>query len=301
MPNSAIKQIHHIPALRKRKKETHKGSYGKLLVIACSKGMTGCGFLSVKSAYRVGCGLIKLALPESQYPILASKLTSNTFLPLPENKSGSINKVAFKEIKKEVEENSYDAIAMGPGLGQNDDVRDCVFKVLEEIDTPKVVDADALNVIASDTWKLQDIRNQVIITPHPGEMFRLISGLKKSALVAKNVAEILEKRKEIAVSFARLFKNLVLVLKGYQTIVTDGDKLYINKTGGPSLAKGGTGDVLTGMIAGFLAQGYTSFESALLGVYYHGLAGDLATKKLGEHSVLASDLLNFIPQAMNII
>lgn len=275
--------------MKKRKQDSHKGDYGHLFVIAGSLGMTGAAYLCCEAALLSGAGLITLAIPKSLNSIMERKLTEAMTLPLPETKEGSLSKAAYGRIK--AFSKKCDCIVMGPGLSQNRQTQGLIRSLISGIKMPMVIDADGLNALAGHLCILRNTqyaRRDTIITPHPGEMARLT----KSRLSFIN-----NNKKDVAKKFATEY-NVTTVLKGHRTIVaTPHKRLYINSSGNPGMASAGCGDVLTGIIGAFLACGMEPFKAARLGVYIHGLSGDIAAKHKGEVSLRAADLLEFLPQA----
>ena len=272
--------------LRKRKRSAHKGDFGHLFVLAGSLGYTGAATLCSQAALLSGSGLVTLGIPKSLNPIVAKKLTEMITLPLPETGQHSFSLKALAPILKKME--SVNALALGPGLSQNPETIRLVHRLLPRIEAPTVLDADGLNAIAKDPSVLKKTKAPILITPHPGQMGRLIR--QTGRFVQKH-------REKVAKDFAVRY-NIITVLKGYRTVVASPKgKLYVNRTGNPGMATAGCGDVLTGIIGSFLGQGMNPFEAACRGVYVHGLAGDLAAKEKGEVSLIASDLLKFLPQA----
>ncbi|MFH2137572.1 MAG: NAD(P)H-hydrate dehydratase [Candidatus Omnitrophota bacterium] len=274
----------------KRKKDAHKGDFGHLFVLAGSRGLTGAACLCTQAALLSGAGLVTLGIPESLNPIVAKKLTEAMTKPLPETKAGSLGLKAFTQMK--ILFNKVDALAIGPGLSQNPQTQKLVRKIVREIDLPMVIDADGLNALAGHTEILKKRTSATVITPHPGEMGRLLG--VSSQRIQKN-------RRKLAKSFSCRY-NMITVLKGQGTIIASPDaRIAVNTTGNPGMAKAGTGDVLTGIIAAFLAQGQDSFEAVRLAVYIHGLAGDIAVKEKGQISLLATDIIDKLPQAFKQI
>lgn len=272
---------------KKRKRQTHKGDYGRLLIIAGSVGMTGAAFLASEAALRSGCGLVTLGLPESLNTIAEKKLTEVITKPLPETKEKTLSKKALSEIIALLK--NKDAAVIGPGLSQHKQTKALVLSLLPKLDTPAVLDADALNSLAGKVSVVKKANAPLIMTPHPGEMARLINTKTK---------DIQKNRKTVALDFAKKY-NVTLVLKGHNTVVANPKhKIYVNKTGNPGMATAGSGDVLCGIIGSFLAQGAIPYEAAKQGVYLHGLAGDLAAKKVGEVSLIAGDILAKVPEAI---
>ncbi|MGB9678798.1 MAG: NAD(P)H-hydrate dehydratase [Thermoanaerobacteraceae bacterium] len=272
--------------LEKRYGNTHKGDYGKALIIAGSKNMTGAAYMCSKSAIKTGCGIVKLAVPETIHKVLQHNLYEAIIYGI-EDESGMFTYKALDYLINLTEE--ADAVAIGPGIGRSLEVSEFVIDYLNNVNKPIVVDADALFAISG---KLGMIKNHnLIFTPHYAEMARLI-GL--------NISEIKKDIFNIVKRFCYDYKN-TLVLKGARTVIgTKDGSIYINKTGNPGMATGGSGDVLTGMIVSFLAQGFDIPDAAVYGVYYHGKSGNLASGKFGEYGMSATDIINFIPEALYI-
>jgi NAD(P)H-hydrate epimerase len=276
--------------LPKRKANTNKGDYGHILVIAGAPGFTGAAALCSQAALLCGSGLVTLGIAKGLNIVLARKLTEVMTKPLPETADGTLATGAFVPIMEF--SRKTDCVAIGPGLSRNVSTEALVKKLLISLERPVVLDADGINAIEGDLGILKHAKAFVTITPHPGEMSR-ITGIRTE--------EISRNKEKVAKSFANKY-NVVCVLKGHRTIVARPDgKVFVNTTGNPGMAKGGTGDVLTGMIASFIGQGIMPFEAATLGVYLHGLAGDLAANEKGEVSMLASDLLDKIPEAVKAL
>ncbi|MBI3009327.1 MAG: NAD(P)H-hydrate dehydratase [Candidatus Omnitrophica bacterium] len=273
--------------LPKRKPDTHKGDYGHVLVLAGSPGLTGAAYLCSQGALVSGSGLVTLGIPRSLNSIMAVKLTEVMTKLLPETESGTLSLKAYDEILDFIDK--VDVVAIGPGLSTHKETVRLVRKLITSISKPIVIDADGLNALAGSAGLLKKAIGPVVITPHPGEMARLV-GISTS--------EIQKDRKAIALKSAKEY-NLTVVLKGYHSVVANqSGKMYINTTGNPGMATGGTGDILTGMIASFIGQGISAFDAARLGVYLHGLAGDLAAKYVGEVSLTAGDILRCLPKAI---
>ena len=278
-----------IEILRNRSRAAHKGDFGHLLVVAGSPGLTGAAGLAALSSLKAGCGLVTLATGKSSYSILASKFTEVMFRPLLE-KGGALSAENFSLIKSFSEK--ADGCLIGPGLGRKDATERLVAKLLTGIKKPIILDADGLNAISGKTGILKKAKAPVIVTPHPGEMFRL---------TGKTVPEIQRDRKKSALEFSREY-NVITVLKGYQTVVASPDgKIYINFTGNAGLATAGSGDVLAGIVGGLMVQGLPVFSAATLGVYLHGLAGDFAARDKGEASMVATDVMEKIPEAITFL
>ncbi|MEO0075459.1 MAG: NAD(P)H-hydrate dehydratase, partial [candidate division WOR-3 bacterium] len=275
-----------------RKPNSHKGNFGSVLVVAGGDGYSGAACLTSVGALVSGAGIVRLAYPENIKPAVEKKLTEVIKISLPSTQDGSIALSALHKIKSLVFNSTV--FAIGPGLTTNQETKTLTQQLIPSIRLPMVIDADGLNNITTDLLlkipRLQ--RTKIIITPHPGEFERLF-GIKTS-IVNQNRIEICRK-------YAQNF-SLHIVLKGTPTVIgTPTGNIYINPTGNSGLAKGGSGDVLTGMIAGFLAQGVKPEIAACLGVYLHGLSADIAVKKKTEYSLLATDLIKTLPQAISEI
>ena len=283
-----------LPKLNPRKRNSHKGSYGRVLVLAGSPGLTGAAYLCSKAALRSGSGIVTLGVPESLNSVMESKLTCVMTHPLPETKASTLSNKGKKKIMKLCE--SHDVVALGPGLSQQPETRELILWLIQNIDRNMVIDADGLNALSENVNVLQKIKRHAVLTPHPGEMSRLASlGLAKDVQKDR-----LNTASQFVQSIQKKLNNegkLTLVLKGDKTIVANSRKVYVNRTGNPGMATAGTGDVLTGIIASLIGQGYDVFDASQLGVYIHGLAGDIAAKKKGEHSMIASDIIEYLPDA----
>lgn len=270
--------------LLRRKLNAHKGDFGHVLIIAGSRAFSGAAVLCAESALRSGAGLVTLGIPKGiNSAVIKIKPKEVITLPFPETKAGNLGSGAEKKVIDFVK--NVDILVVGPGLGQEPVTQNLVRKLAAKINKPLIIDADGLNALGG---KLNLLRDR-ISTPHLGEMARLL-GVKAEIIKAN--------RKQIAQKFAKDFKT-VLVLKGHETIVADyKGNLYINKTGNPGMATAGSGDVLTGIIAAFLGQGLSAFEAAKYAAYLHGLAGDLAAKDKTQISLIASDIIAKIPEAI---
>ena len=276
--------------LKKRPKNSHKGDFGHIFILAGSRGMTGAAALCSNAAMRSGAGLVTLGIPVSLNSIMSRKLTEVMTVSLPETDKITLSLKAEREILKKTK--ASDAVVLGPGLSQHPDTQKLINKLILKINKPMILDADALNAISKKPGRFKKIKMAYIITPHPGEMARLVN---KSREYIKN------NRLNVAKKFSRDY-NAVVVLKGADTIVAAPDMdYYINNTGNPGMATAGSGDVLAGIIAGFLGQGLKAFDASVLGVYVHGLAGDFAAKDKGETGLIAGDILENIPYAIKIV
>lgn len=274
----------------KRKPDANKKDFGHIFVIAGSSGYTGAAYLTSQAALLSGSGLVTLAVGKSIYPIMAAKLTEVIVRPFFETRDLSLSLMAEKELLNFCQ--NCDCIAMGPGISQNKETQNLVRNIICKAEKPIVLDADGLNAIAAHPEILKKAAAPLVLTPHPGEMSRL---------TGEETESIQNNRKDIALSFAHQY-NIVLVLKGSQTVVAKPDgEYYINKTGNAGMATGGTGDCLTGMIASFIGQGLEPFNAAIAGVYFHGLAGDIVAKEKGVLSLIATDLLNKLPEVLRML
>ncbi|MBR5155862.1 MAG: NAD(P)H-hydrate dehydratase [Clostridia bacterium] len=275
--------------LPKREKNSNKGDFGRVLVIAGSCGMTGAAVLSAYSALRTGSGLVTLATADSERSIAAGFHPEiMTYGLCCEN--GIIKACALRDILKLSRDK--DAVVFGPGIGQSNELIVVLEELMKNYTGKLLVDADGLNILAKRLEMLSEKTCKIVLTPHPGEMSRL-TGL--------SVDEIQKNRKAVAWDFAKRY-GVCLVLKGYETVVAEKDReVYINQTGNPGMATAGTGDVLSGVIASLMGQGLECFDASRLGVYIHGLAGDLAKNCFGEYGMVASDVMSKIPEVIRYI
>ncbi len=277
-------------ALPLRPDNAHKGTMGTLLNVCGCYGMAGAGMLAAKAALRTGAGLVKWALPQSIYPVAASQIWECVYLPMAQTEAGALSAENISLILSAAEKST--ALLMGCGLSVCADTRQIVTTLLKECSKPLVLDADALNCIADRPEVLKTAATVPVITPHPAEMGRL---------TGKSAAQINSDRQNTALSFAAEY-GAVTVLKGAKTVVASPDgRVLTNPTGNSGMATGGSGDVLAGMVASLTAQGTEAFEAAAAAVYLHGLAGDLAAERFGKASMLPTDLIEFIPQAIKSI
>ncbi len=277
-----------LPRLPARLAESHKGDYGRGLLVGGSQGMAGAMALAGQAALRAGVGLLKLAVPDVCQATVAGFEPSYMTVGLASDAEGRIAAAAREMVIEQARQAT--AIGIGPGLGQSDALDELVVWMYRILPTPMVVDADALNALARHPDVLGKAGGPRILTPHPGEFVRL-TGLP---------AESLETRRAQAFELAARCK-VVVVLKGHQTLVSDGKKTVTNPTGNPGMATGGAGDVLTGLLTALVCQGMSPWEAGQLGVYVHGLAGDLAAEQLGQVSLIASDLIGYLPAAFQAL
>jgi hydroxyethylthiazole kinase-like uncharacterized protein yjeF len=263
-----------VKKLTQRQAATHKGDYGRVLIVAGSRGMLGAGVLATRAALRTGAGLVYWAVPDDLVNF------ANTITP-------EVIVLSLNELDKL----KPDVIAIGPGIDQVQDIDKLIHQFVIR-NSKFVIDATALQVLPKHPDLLKPLAGRVIITPHPGEMARLL-GLTVDAVQADREGVA----RQAAVKF-----GAIVVLKGHRTVIAEPNgKVMINKTGNPGMATAGSGDVLTGMIAGLAGQGFTAWEAAVTGCHLHGLAGDLAVKKVGVHSLIASDIIWSIPSAIQKI
>lgn len=254
--------------------------------------MAGAAALCGLAAMRSGSGLVTLGIPKSLNAVVQKKISPGIMTwPLAETRDHTLAPSAYAAIKKRM--GAFSIIALGPGLSQNKSTQQFILKIIGQTPKPLVIDADGLNALAGHLEILKRSPSSIkILTPHPGEMARLTGRPK---------IEIEKSRRQAARNFARQY-GCTLLLKGPQTVVAHADgRVYVNTTGNPGMATAGSGDVLTGMIAAFVAQGLNGFEAAKWGAYIHGLAGDLAAKKRGRVSLIATDIIEQIPKAFGIL
>lgn len=262
--------------IKKRNKDIHKGNCGKILIIAGSKGMTGAAVLCARAALRSGAGLVRVSIPEELFPIIQIGVPEATCIA----RERSLNELM-----------QYDAVAIGPGLGDDEQDGLLVKRILELYDKPIVIDADGLNLLSSDLALMKNSKAKIIITPHPGEAARLLK---------VKVSDINKDRLRSATELATA-TGAVTVLKGAGSVVATPEEItYINTTGNPGMATGGSGDVLTGLITALLGQGLDRVAAATAGVYLHGLAGDLKANQIGEYGLIASDIAEMLAVAIKV-
>ena len=261
-----------------RKADTHKGDYGKVLLLCGSVGYTGAAALAAMGALRSGAGLVYLGVPESIYAIEAVKLNEAIVFPLPEE-DGKLSVKAIPEIRKYLQ--TVDAVLIGCGLGISTGTMGVLDAVLREFKGPVVVDADGITMLASNTELLKERKNITILTPHEGEFRRVGIAAEEERLAGAMLAA-----KEL---------GCVLLRKGHETIITDGKEYYINPTGNPGMAVGGSGDVLAGIIVSLLGQKIPPLESAACAAWLHGAAGDRCAQELGQYGMLPTDMLRQLP------
>lgn len=273
-------------AVFNRPDDSNKGTLGSLLCICGSYGMAGAAIMAGKAALRCGIGLLKIAVPKSIYPVCATNILESVYYPLEETSNGVISSKNTDFLLEMCEKSS--AVLIGCGLSVCDDTKNLVQSVITNCEKPLVIDADALNCICNKPEILKNLKAPAIITPHPGEMARLLHSTPKT---------VNSNRENTAIDFAKKF-GVVTVLKGAGTIIASPDgEVYINHTGNSGMATGGSGDVLSGIIGSLLAQGASPINAAAAGVFLHGTIGYLAAEKLGKISMLPTDMIDMIPTA----
>lgn len=261
--------------------DAHKGNFGKILLLCGSRGFTGAAYLAAMGALRSGAGLVFLGVPESIYAIEAVKLNEAIVFPLPDE-GETLSAEALPEIRKRLPQ--MDAVLLGPGLGQSEAVHEVVKTVLEQAECPAVLDADGITVMAAHKDILRGRTAPTVLTPHGGEFSRLGGNPKGD-------------RQSEAEAMAREL-GCILLLKGHRTVITDGKNTYINPTGNPGMAVGGSGDVLAGIITALLGQRIDPLEAAACGAWLHGEAGDVCARELGQYGMLPTDMLNVLPRLL---
>ena len=279
-----MEYLDHIAVLNElpdRPADSHKGDYGKILLICGSRGYTGAAALSAMGSLRIGAGLVYIAVPESIYQIEAIKLLEPIVLPLPDE-NGTISVLAKKQLLQLLE--GKNAVLIGPGLGCSQGVTAAVKLVLENYDGPVVLDADGINAVSQHKDLLRERTAPTILTPHEGEFARL-SDTACTDRIAK------------AREFAEEF-GCIMLLKGNRTVITDGESVFINTTGNPGMAVGGCGDVLAGMITGLLGQGLEPLKAAACAAWLHGAAGDICAQEIGQYGMLPSDMVQVLPRLL---
>jgi hydroxyethylthiazole kinase-like uncharacterized protein yjeF len=265
---------------------SNKGKNGHVLIVAGSRGMSGAAILSAAGALRAGAGLVTVATPSSQVPVVAASLPEVLTLPLPESVSGTLAAGAVAILQAYWAEHQIHVLALGPGLSQREEVPGVVQALLSSSPMPVVLDADGLNNVSPEQLPSH---GRLIVTPHPGEFSRLFAVEK---------GELQHERARLAQEAAQTY-HLVCVLKGHHTVISDGKTVFTNPTGNPAMAAGGMGDVLTGIIAGLVGQGIDLLKAASAGVYLHGLAADIAAES--DRGLLASEVAAALPSALRKI
>jgi NAD(P)H-hydrate epimerase len=274
----------------KRPATAHKGDFGRVFILAGSRGMTGAANLAGMGALRSGAGLVTVGVPDAVYLIIAKRDSELMIRPLPSTTQGTLSLKGLPEIKRFCA--TQHVLAIGPGLSQHTTTQQLVRKTLQATTLPLVIDADGLNALKGHLKVLNACRGRAVLTPHPGEFVRIFGGKLDGSDTL---------RKKRALDAARAH-GVVIILKGHHTVIAapEGD-CSMNTTGNPGMATAGSGDVLTGAIAALIGQGLNAFEAACFGVHVHGLAGDLAAQKIGQTGMTAGDLLRFLPAAFKAV
>ncbi len=280
LKNDEMKEL-----LPKRKSDAHKGECGRIFILGGSLGLTGAVCLSAMGALRSGAGLVTVGTADCQREIVACKLTEAMTVGFASS-SGCVG-FADREKIKEIAEKS-DVFVLGPGIGREGETKDLVLWLIQNVNTKIVLDADGLNAIVANIDVLKGRKGEIVLTPHQGEM---------SLLCGKTAEEIKNDREDTALCFAKEY-GVTVVLKGENTVITDGEKIFVNPTGNSGMATGGSGDVLSGVIGSLIGQGLSLLDGAVLGAYIHGRAGDLAKKDKGEMGLIASDIAENLPYAI---
>ncbi len=307
-----LEKAHLSSLIPERPKNSHKGDYGHVMVLAGSRGKTGAAFMCAKACLRAGAGLVTIGVPDSLMDIFQCRVTEEMTLPLPDSGGGNLSSKAADIVLKFLSEGRADILCIGPGIGVSEETRRLLREIVLSCRSPLVIDADGINALSKAGERGQGTKHvlgkahaPIILTPHPGEMARLLN--RQSAISNQRSAEkkqrikIEEDRINTALSFS-LDTGTYLVLKGVPTVITEpGGMAFLNPTGNPGMATGGTGDVLTGMISSFLAQGLNPLNASILGVYMHGMAGDIAASEKGEYSLIASDIIDSLPAAFKYL
>ena len=260
--------------------DAHKGDFGKLLLLCGSRGYTGAAYFAAMGALRSGAGLVFLGVPESIYAIEAVKLNEAIVFPLPDE-DGKLSAAAIPEILERLPQ--MDAVLLGPGLGQGESVFAVVQAVLEHAACPVVLDADGINLVAPHKDIVRGRTAPTILTPHAGEFARLGGATEDRKAAAEQMARDL---------------HCIMLLKGHNTVITDGTTTYINPTGNPGMAVGGSGDVLAGIITALLGQGINPLRAAACGAWLHGAAGDICAEEIGQYGMLPTDMVHVLPRLL---
>jgi ADP-dependent NAD(P)H-hydrate dehydratase / NAD(P)H-hydrate epimerase len=276
-----------LPYFSRRDKNTHKGTYGHLLILSGSLGKTGAAAMSGKAALKMGAGLVTVGTPKSCVPIVARSMDELMTEPLPETSEWTLSEKGCGKILSVLK--GMDAVMIGPGISTQESTARLIRKLLPDLQIPMILDADALNIIAQDIKLLNKLQAPAVLTPHPGEFARLIhSGTK----------EVVENKIKWVPEFARNY-GVYVVLKGYRTLISDPKgRMFINPTGNPGMATGGSGDVLSGMLGAMIIQEGSLCDAVIAGVYVHGLSGDIAADRFGEKALLAGDIISCLPEVM---
>ena len=275
--------------LKRRKIDSHKGNYGRVAVIGGSTGMIGAPYLASLSALRSGAGYSYTLIPKKLETIMSIKLTESIIRPIEDRDRGHFTMESLQDILMYIKD--MDSLAIGTGMGVDGDRTYLVKEIIRNAKVPMVLDADGINCLSDNPHILEGHEKPLIITPHPGELSKFLD---------ISIGKIQEKRVYYSEYVAKKY-NVIVVLKGHRTVVASPRLgIYINETGNAGMATAGSGDVLTGIISSFLAQGLDPFDAAKLGVHLHGMAGDLTRDQIGEYGMIASDMIQNIPKAINL-
>lgn len=267
-----------------RKSDSNKGDFGRALIVAGSYGMCGAAILAAKGCLGSGVGTLRVALPEPIYPIAASTVPESMFVPLKPSVSGGIDSSDVKAVADLAAQSA--AVLVGCGMQNTSDTRVIVSGLLEIEGIPLIIDADGINSVSDDIDLLRNSPAQVVLTPHPGEMSRLTK---------MSIADVQSNRRKIAAAFAAE-TGAVVLLKGKNTVIASpSGEVYINPTGNPGMATGGSGDLLAGILLSLICQGLSLFDASVCAAYIHGAAGDAAAARLSQHSMLPSDMIDELP------
>jgi NAD(P)H-hydrate epimerase len=308
LQTQTIEQSDAVMLLPERFDNSHKGDYGHVLLVAGSRGKTGAAMMAADACLRSGSGMITIGVPETLIDVFHARVTEEMVLPLKDRGDGSLSRDASLQILDFLNEKA-DVLAIGPGIGISEDTVRILSAIIRQSTAPMVIDADGLNSLSERVSVLSKAKAPVILTPHPGEMARLLLGQSESGSPkGKNEKAMRKIRKYIEADKIQIVRSFskktgaTLVLKGAPTLIAEPEgTVFINTTGNPGMATAGAGDVLTGMIAAFLGQGLNPVSAAVLGPYLHGLAGDSAALKMGMHSMIATDITAMLPEAFSAL
>jgi NAD(P)H-hydrate epimerase len=289
MDDRLMKKVQDVPILSKRPMDGHKGTFGKVLIVGGSVGFSGAAALMGRAALRSGSGLVRVAVPASIQPVVAAIEPCYTTIALRDDANGQMAPDAGVVLWRMLTDN--DVVAFGPGAGMGAGVKETLLSLVAVEGLKLVIDADGLNVLSQcggpGGW-LNHKKADAVLTPHPGEMKRLWKSVFREPMP--------EDRTDCATKFAET-TGTVVVLKGAGTVVTDGERVFVNDTGNPGMATAGSGDVLTGVIAALIGQRLSTFDAAVLGVHVHGVAGDAAAKSVGQVGMIATDIIDHLGHA----
>lgn len=278
------------PYFEQRPWDSHKGTFGHLFIVSGSLGKTGAAAMAGKAALKMGAGLVTVGTPKSCLPMIARSMAELMTEPLAETETGTISEEALDKIQELMQ--GKDALMLGPGISTQKSTTELVLQLIPKVKAPMVLDADALNILASKPELLKGIEYPLVLTPHPGEFARLLN---------INPKQVVEQKLELAPQFAQEY-GVYLVLKGYRTLTaTPEGNVYVNPTGNPGMATGGSGDVLSGMMASMIMQSDNILDAILSSIYIHGLSGDLAAERYGEKPLVAGNIITYLPAAIKAL